>query len=351
MPQTLTKESAFWAISQQRLGYQFGDPKRVEPDSLSAVVPILRHSVTPRIYSTFPEVKKLKFTDSGRIDAMRAKNGADIAVFIRSGTILKGSTQERTTLNSVILMPGEQLDVKVRCIHASRGIHTGAKVDYGGTVPLNMERCSYTAGFKAMDQRAYWRGASAAVLDFAGDDAPRSRAHPDPQWPRVGVQDAFETSLGAGLASLGIHKPDDLASHYDQYTKSIDELISKVEMAEDQVGLALITADGCETVEVFDAHDSWRALHEDAVKRFGHNLAQKDTAGVFDYKPEKAVEAIQKVLGLPYKENVIYEHKPTNGDPPVTVIGLTAEGYLGEVVELDGKMIHLMLLKAKPAMA
>lgn len=50
------------------------------------------------------------------------------------------------------------------------------------------------------------------------------------------------------------------------------------------------------------------------------------------------------VLALPFKENIIYEHK-SNGHPSLVVAGLTADGYTGEVVEYDGKLVHLMLLR------
>jgi hypothetical protein len=106
-----------------------------------------------------------------------------------------------------------------------------------------------------------------------------------------------------------------------------------------------ITDRGCETVELFDAHDSWKALHTDAVKRLGPNMASKDKASVFEYKPEKAAEVVKEVLALPFEEKLVHEHKPNNGDPAFAIYSLTADKYTGEVVELDGKVIHLMLLK------
>jgi len=112
------------------------------------------------------------------------------------------------------------------------------------------------------------------------------------------------------------------------------------------VGLSLITGKGCKTIEAFDLPTSWEAIHKDSVKRMGTELLRgSDNTSVFEYKPENAINAVRKVLGLDYKTNLIYEHKPSNGEPHVAILGLTASGYVGEVVELDGRVIHLTVLE------
>jgi hypothetical protein len=74
-------------------------------------------------------------------------------------------------------------------------------------------------------------------------------------------------------------------------------------------------------------------------------LRGADNTSVFEYKPENAINAVRKILALPYKTNLIYEHKPSNGEPHVAIFGLTASRYVGEVVELDGRVIHLNILE------
>ncbi|HYY68772.1 MAG TPA: hypothetical protein VE734_03490, partial [Terriglobales bacterium] len=66
----------------------------------------------------------------------------------------------------------------------------------------------------------------------------------------------------------------------------------------------------------------------------------------FEYKPEHAANAVRKVLALDYNFNTIYEHKPSDGEPHVAIFGLTASRYVGEIVELDGRAIHLVLLES-----
>jgi hypothetical protein len=298
---------------------------------------------------------------------MTAINTGKLAVFVRSGTIFAGGTQERTSLTSNIVLPGAKVDIKVRCIHSSKGINTGMQVNYGGTTPLEFDQMNYSAGYKYADQHTTWsnvaaftasnttsgmqqaRGSSMRTLRAASLGARHNVLRgmhsfmPEEAEPMVGrAGDIYSSFLGASST-------DDLYSHMEDFSKSFDETLRKVKLNDDQVGLALLTPDGCQTIEVFDVFASWKALHEDAVKRLGPSLAKKDAANVFDYNPEKAVETVKKVLALDFKENVIYEHKPNNGDPHFRVLGLSADPYVGEVVEFDGKAIHVVILKTQKA--
>jgi hypothetical protein len=364
--QVLNRASILFALSNQKLGFEFGKPERVNEESLSVVLPILRHSVTPRTYTTFPETEALKVKDSGSIDTMKAKNEGELSIFLRSGTIFKGSTQERASLRSMIVLPGQEVDVKVRCIHASRGITRDAAVKYGGSIPLMMEQMSYGSNFAPQDQGKYWQNVQtvSASMNMATGGEQTGNVNQAEQYRHQTIRTAspflrsqaytgvisdqalgglyVTQSLDGGTLGAGA---DDLHSQFADFSKSFDDVLSKVNLVDDQVGLGLITERGCETIELFDAHDSWKGLHGDAVKRLGPNMASKDKASVFEYKPEKAIEVVQAVLALPFEEKVIYEHKPNNGDPAFSVVSLSAKDYTGEVVEFDGKVIHMLLLK------
>lgn len=360
MPKVLDRKSVLFSISQEVLGYEFGTPERVDESTLAVVLPILRHSLTPnRNYVTYPESKELDVHDTGAIDKMQAKNRGSLSVFIRSGTIFKGDTQERASMRSTIVLPGSEVDIPVRCIHASKGISRQAQTKYGSITPLHFDQANYSSSFTAADQHTTWQNVNETVrcMSAALGTPPIARSR------RSGrrVDRRYSSPVGAlsgqwgdgrtlrGMSAFDMEEEevatDDLSTSYDKFTKDFDKVLSKVKMVEDQVGLALINEQGCQTVEVFDAQLSWKALHEDAVKRLGPSMANKDTGGVFVYKPERAVEVVRLVLGLDYKENLIYEHKPKDGEPAFTVFGLTAERYTGEVVEFDGRAIHVMLLK------
>jgi hypothetical protein len=309
----------------------------------------------------------VQVTDTGAIDRMSAKNNEELSVFLRSGTIFKGPTQERASQRSTIILPGEAVDIKVRCIHATRGIKSGSHVKYGGSVPLTFEQAVYTQGFNTTDQSKYWASAATvnshmrSFMNVTKEATARGQALQNTQAlfnDRSSITGAYYSGTVGGYTHAMRMEPetirnafglgsDDLSSTYDTFSNEFDDVIRKVKLVDDQVGLAMISDGGCQTIEIFDAHTSWKALHEDAIKRLGPSVAHKDEDNVFEYKPEKAQEVVKKVLAMDFKENLIYNHKPNNGDPAFAVYGLTADQYTGEVVEFDGKVIHLMLIKMK----
>lgn len=368
--QTLNAQSVLWAISEQRLGFEFGPPERVDDKALSVVLPILRKSSVARSYVTYPEVDNVLVKDSGAIDRMIAENQGKETCFIRSGTIFKGGTQERTSLRSTIVLAGEKADIKVRCVHQSKGIRLGTGVTYGTLNTLNFDRQVYTKSFTPTDQSNYWMVAQQVTNSLrarglvksampARSMRPMARGtgggrsfsasnHPtyvDPVDPTsfTGYVEQAEPMMG-GIGGEHVAS-DDLFANLQDMGKNLDQVLRKIKLHEDQAGLALITDKGVETVEVFDVHQSWKAMHEDAVKRLGPDLAKQDNSGVFDYKPEKAQEVVKAVLAYQFEEKLIFEHKPKNGDPHYRIMSLTADRYTGEVTELNGQCIHLMLLR------
>jgi hypothetical protein len=151
-----------------------------------------------------------------------------------------------------------------------------------------------------------------------------------------------------GAFDVAIPRVDDLTSHYERFTKTFDDVTARIRWVENQAGFALLTDNGVETIETFDSPLSWKAIHEDAVKRLGSRVLGKDEEGVFDFKPERAKALIRKVLAGKFTENLIYEHRPSNGELHVLILGLSGGRYVGEVVELDGRVIHLMLIRQSP---
>jgi hypothetical protein len=357
------------ALKDERLGYKFGSPQRLGENALSVILPILRETSAKRQYITYPETDKVSVVDSGSINKMTAASVSSETVFIRSGTIFKGGTQERATVRSAIIFPGAVLDMEVRCVHASKGIKPGTKVSYGGVTPSSFDSANYTAGFTARDQSATWRNVSAFSQSLnKSAEAPkavkpsafgmrRSRTvsgnfvNPDNISP-IRSHGLFSMNANAthynGMRSFDDFTSsaglDDLHSAQLDFAKNFDDILSKITPVENQAGLALINHNGCQTIETFDVPLSWAALHTDAVKRVGSHATNQDD-NVFEYKPENAVKAVQKVLAEDYTPNLIYEHKPSNGEPYVAIHGLTSKNFVGEVVELDNRVMHLLLVR------
>jgi hypothetical protein len=362
MATTLERSSALKTLCDEELGFRFGDPLRVSEKSLAVVVPILRKTAAHRQYVTLPEAgSNVDIRDTGRIDRFEVKNHTEENLFIRFGTIFKGATQERSLLRSALVFPGAKVEVEVRCVHASRGIRPGTKTSYGGYTNLDYDQRIYAENFGTgkATQAHVWRtvdAVSASMFQGGGSSGTlnrdqRIRAESAPSWTsRIGrgygwTPTATPPRGGAQAESEASPYGDDFASNLDAFTRNFEDVIRSVEMQEDQSGFALISSSGVETVETFDSPLSWKAIHEDAVKRIGAKLIDQPSLSVFEYKPEKAKEAIRAVLSKPFREKVIWEHKPNNGDPHVLITGLADDGYTGEVVEVDHRVIHLCIIK------
>lgn len=362
-PKTISSSTILQAISEESMGFRFGKPERPNEASLACILPILRETSQVRQYITLPETEQVLVFDSGTINKVNLKNASKNNVFVRSGTIFEGKgTQSRALMRSAVLFPGTEVALDVRCVHQSHGIRSGAEFKYGGITPLSVDSAVYQAGYRPQDQRATWsavRNTSAVMQAMSGEEkhaptaAPRrafsglfgSRSTPATERPvpRPAVPSPFPIAPDWGYVAQG---EDNLKQNFDEFARSFDAILSKARLHDNQVGLALITDTGCKTVELFDLAASWEAIHKDAVKRMGTELLRgPDNTNVFEYKPENAVNAVRRVLGFDYTTNLIYEHKPSNGEPHVAIFGLTASRYVGEIVELDGRVIHLNILE------
>jgi hypothetical protein len=383
-PKTLSTSTILQAISEESMGFRFGKPERPNESSLACILPILRQTSQERQYITLPETEQVLVFDSGTINKINLKNASKKNVFVRSGTIFEGKgTQSRAIMRSAVLFPGTEVALDVRCVHQTHGIRTGAEFKYGGITPFMVESAVYSAGYRPQDQHTTWnavRQTSAVMQAMTGrgeeeatapaaparrggglfgafsrrpSSASREVPRPVPPGPIYPTQTpdfvAPQPPVG-GRVSEAIPAEDNLKQNFDEFARSFDQILSKARLHENQVGLALITDTGCKTIELFDLSASWEAIHKDAVKRMGTELLRgSDNTNVFEYKPENAVNAVRKVLGLDYKTNLIYEHKPSNGEPHVAIFGLTASRYVGEIVELDGRVMHLNILETASA--
>jgi hypothetical protein len=367
------------AIAEQRLGYKFGRPQHIGKKSLSVVVPILRTTSLNRQYVSFPETDKVLVFDTGKIDEMEAENTSDENVFVRSGTLFRGETQERALQRSAVLFPHKKSRLNVRCVHATRGINPNAKTGYGGITPLAFDQQVYSKGYTPGDQSSYWASAKSTAQKFSSMTSKGMSAGAEPKaqpganpslraqtfnansslyalhddgitWGGGGLIGA-DSGLIGGTESVGADAfdagpgMDNLAAHLDEFSVHFDDLLSKVKCEKDQAGIAILTEKGVETVEFFDHGLSWKALHEAAIKRVGSHLVGHDQEEVFEYKPEHAVKQINRILALDWETNRIYEHKPSNGEPSVLITGLSCDDFVGEAVELGNALIHLVLLK------
>lgn len=300
-------------------GFSLGGLWRPSDESLSALVPILRTNHRERLYLTFPEAAKaesIKVTDKGGISPVHVHNKGELPVLLRAGDIISGQTQERTFTKTRIVDVGEKTDVEVVCIHQSRGITVGAD-------------------FKSPDVSTPH---SVMANFYGGGGGMSSSAHQSETW-------AHATSYTSAMASAGVvtdsaFKLDDVTEAQKAYREQLKDILKDMPLQDDQVGVAVLDMEGCRSLESFDAHASFTAMHESILgqsEALGRKMEDLDS--VFEYKPENAPKAIRRII-LDIFE---VEHVWSSDDGQTDYF--SGRTYVGESTYFKGEMVHLLALR------
>lgn len=307
------------SVRDEKDGFSFDKPWRLEEKSLGVLVPILRDSDEARDYMTFAEARGIKVEDTGQIDHVFIESTEGEPILISRGEIFRGKTQERAAIHDHIIPKDGKLRVAVRCIHASRGISRGADMEYGGRVP-------YAVGFKSQSET--WENVSAYT----------SRA-----WEMSNTINAtggvMRTSFDAETNRDQFRSSDDLVSSLDGLTDAMKAALKKIPYIDNQAGAVFLYGNKMVGMDVYDLPHSWDAIKRDIVEKEGANFLKRDSdSEMFEFKEEKAVNLIKKYLSADFEEKEIYnrEYKLTE---------LRSDELIGEVIEYNGKVIHLTFWK------
>lgn len=306
------------SVREEKNGFKFDKPWRVEEKSLGVIVPVLRKSRGKRNYITLAEAEELKIEDTGQIDYVFVTNNGKKPVLISRGDMFRGKTQERAAIHDHIVMPGKSLRVAVRCIHASKGIRTGTDMEYGSRTP-------YSVGFES--QSRTWSGVSAytTVLN-AFENANTMRVTPTSS--STGPTGTIcRTEWGA--------QSDDLARLLDDLSGAIKTAMKKIPYIENQVGAIFFHENKMIGMDVYDLQESWDAVKKDVVEKEGASFIKKDKdSEMFEFKPSKSKVLIKKCLSEKFEEKTIFQDG-------YKVVELKGEKLIGEAIEFKGKVIHL----------
>lgn len=278
--------------------------------SLTLVFPITTRKTRPRDYITLEEVKdKVEIIDTGDINKIQVKSNIDKPLFIRGGTMLKGTTQERATQYGIIVTPKRKMFVKVHCIHATKGIVSGAKFHPHGHIPHGI----YSVMLIGKSQALTWR----AINHFA-------------------------QKLQANLSSR--IQTDNLIELYEnlqRFRKDLKEILKEIPDYINQVGVVLVDPDGIVGFELYDHPASWKAFSESIIKSFAQALEKQDKTGIFTPDLDAAKRTIYLFLKeiRTAKEETVYKTKIAE-----TRI-IKTEHYVGGYTKLHGKTIHITITR------
>ena len=309
-------------IIEEKDGFSFGEAWRYNEDSLVSLLPILRKTSQERGYKLFKETDKVEVIDSGLINKFNVTNNEDVPVFIRLGEIFTGKSQERIATRSYLILPGEKVAIDVRCVYASKGILQGSSSTCGGFASADMDSTLMGDNFKmrSTSQAKVWKDVSMNATNLSA---------------------SIQSLKAEGLDSLEAETTfsDNLKGNLDSFSKSIEKILSKVPHFEDQVGAAMISVEGVTGIELFDSPMSWKALRDDIIKRDGEHISKEQKDSPFEFKKEKAVDYVKKVLSLEFEEKIIAKNKDYK------LIALSKDNYVGEILEYRDKLLHLTIIK------
>jgi len=309
------------SIRNEADGFSFGEPWRFNEKSLSVVVPIVRKvgEDVRRGYITLAESEMVALKDTGQIDKIVVENKEEKPVYIGAGEIMAGDTQARAVVRGYVLMPKQTEDIKVMCIHSSRGISSSASMATKGYVPrsvrTNLRRGQGEVWNSIRDSGNIYNMSTLNYMALGDVDVPNAEE----------IAESFKES-------------DDLFETRDKYNEIVEDVIKKIPLIGNQVGIVIIDAKGFVSMDAFDLKDSWTAIRTAITKGASIDIAQFEEEHVFEYKPEIAVQKIMQTLSKDYSEKILHE----NG---YEVIELTSDGFFGEAVVLDAEVIHLRIAR------
>jgi DNA-binding HxlR family transcriptional regulator len=306
--------------------YEFKEPWRATDKSLTIVVPIIAKTKASRDYVVLEEVKdQVNIIDTGGINQARIEGNVDKSTFIRGGTMLKGTTQERAIQFGIVVVPKKSESIPVHCIHASRGIRPGASFQVSGMSPHKV----YSRMLSDRNQNSTW----SEVHEYVSLHSPET--------PVGEIGNMLSGSFAARMAS------DDLVGAVEsisKFDKDLREILQKIPDYMDQVGAVIIDPGGVVGLEMYDHKDSWKAFSESIMRSYGEDLIKEDKTGIF--KPD--MSAVIPLIDNFLKEIVkAKEEQVFSGNNARTFIVKTEE-YVGEFTALHGKTIHILITRSGP---
>jgi len=304
-----------WNIADEKEGFKFGKPWRQSEKSLGIVVPILRTKKTKRQYKMVEETNKVNIEDTGAIDKVNVVNNDAQAVFMRSGMILAGDTQERAVVSGSVVMPNSTMEVEVKCVHASKGIRSGTRMKPMDYAPLRVHKA-----LKSLDQGTVWNAVqdhSQAMVGFMSMSAPSHAMQSDSD-DLMGTIEEVET-----------------------VKQDIEDAIKDIPLIKDQVGAIIFDSVGIVGFEVFDSPDSWKALHKKVLAKYSDVLQQKQEEPLFQLKSEIIPEKIRA-----FTEDILKaDEKQSNVSKISVTMLIDGKGIIGEYTTISGTIIHMIVFK------
>ena len=321
-----TDLSSIKSIGRILIDYEIGEPWKLSKGA-GFVVPILGRPPFPdRNYVLLQEVlDKVSFEDTGGIGGVNVSNESGSNVFLRKGTMLKGmGTQSRSPVAGVVLEPiKEAIRIPVNCIHASHGISGGASFTAVGVAPHSVYQSLGRQSDTWENISRYSARAGAGIMRAGGSSG-------------VALSGRL-TGLTCGPDALV-----DVEESVEKFKDEVDDLLKQIPGDHvNQLGVAVFDLKGVLGIEVFDHPDSWHAFSKSIIRSYSEVLTEK-VADLYEIRMDRAEPVLRDFLGRVSDA----ERKLVTSNRVSKVWALSAEGVDGELAEVEGREIHLVLSRS-----
>jgi DNA-binding HxlR family transcriptional regulator len=293
---------------------KLGEPWKL-PGASGFLIPLISDKAkSERNYILLQEAEdQVEFRDSGGISGVDALNRSGKNVYIRKGTMLKGTgTQNRAPVSSYVLTPDDNyVRIPVNCIHQSHGISKGSVFKAQGVAPME-------------------------VYSSLGE---QSRT-----WASISNYSRKVQKRTPGLHS-GPIRHDDLLSVESKIEMDADAVVDALKNIPgdhvNQVGVAVFDPKGVVAVELFDHPASWRAFSESIIRSYRQVLTE-EAGDLIEIRTEKAEEVFMRFLTRveDFKSTLLSENSVSK------IWGLNDTDFEGELAEVEGEEIHLIISRA-----
>ncbi len=249
-------------------GLEIGTPVIIEEITF---VPILKKEIPKedRDYITLSEAIAeglCKIIDKGtEVSHILFINLGEIPILVEEGEIFLGhGTQDRICVGTVLVQPGEQVEIPVKCVHAPHHLQSGAAFGYGG-------KCSR----KMLNELRTMKYLSAAGR------TPVSRISQSRVWMKV----REETELEHGITDP------------TQYTQAVRLRRQKakrrsvqLKLPDNTIGIVVVGADGnVKAMEIHRSPHNFKVRKEGLLESLEHaDIWKKTGKGPFPKAQEKA---------------------------------------------------------------
>lgn len=290
-----------------------GEPWKI-PKASGFIIPLLTQPPhSKRNYVLLQESEnQVDFRDSGGISGVDALNKTGKNVYIRKGTMLKGTgTQSRAPITSFVLTPDKNYKrIPVNCIHQSHGIRRDSVFKAEGVAPMEV----YSS---LGEQLSTW----ASISDYTSkiqakmSDRQRSAMRLD---NLVGVESVIQTEEDIVVDALK-NIPGDHVN---------------------QIGVAVFDLKGIVAVELFNHPDSWKAFSQSIIRSYRQVLTE-EAGDLIEIRTDKAEEIFTRYLKRldDLKRTLVTENAVSK------VWDLRDTEIEGELTEIEDREIHLMLTR------